>query len=46
MRERIFVGALLSGLVRNFPKDGSHASAVADKTEKVGEQLGICQQLG
>ncbi|KAF8235229.1 hypothetical protein L208DRAFT_1542354, partial [Tricholoma matsutake] len=44
--ERIFVGPLLSGLVRDFPKDGPHASAVANKMEEVGEQLGICQQLG
>jgi hypothetical protein len=46
MRRGVFVKLLLSRLIRDFPKDRSHASAVTDKTEEVGEQLGVCQQLG
>jgi hypothetical protein len=40
------VGLSLCGLVRDFPKDRLHASAVANESKEVGEQLRLCQQLG
>jgi len=42
----MFVGLLLCKLVRDFPKDGLHAPAVANKMEEAREQLRFCQQLG
>ena len=40
------MGLSLCGLVEDLPKNGLHASTVADELKEVREQLRFCQQLG
>jgi hypothetical protein len=46
VKEKVFKRPLLIGLVRDFPKDSLHMSAVANESENVREQLWFCQELG